>query len=217
MRNIAEFAKDFPGSETILLEQNYRSTQNILSAANAVISKNFDRPDKNLWTDAGEGEKVISFTGLDERAEAAYVVDQISELHDLSVGYRDIAILYRTNALSPSLEAELKSQRIPYQVIGGLKFYERKEIKDGLAYLTSIANPRDDEAIRRILNEPSRGIGEKTELKIAELARREGISFRAALGKTDSLGLGPKLTNALTSFSKLLNDLDAMTVESKIA
>jgi DNA helicase-2/ATP-dependent DNA helicase PcrA len=217
MRNIAEFAKDFPGSTTILLEQNYRSTQNILSAANAVISKNFDRPEKNLWTDAGDGEKIISFTGLDERAEAAYVVDQISELRESSVAYRDIAILYRTNALSPSLEAELKSQRIPYAVIGGLKFYERKEIKDALAYLTAIANPRDDEAIRRVLNEPSRGIGEKTELKIAELARREEISFRQALGRTDILGLGPKLTNALTAFSKLLNELDAMAVESKIA
>jgi DNA helicase-2/ATP-dependent DNA helicase PcrA len=217
MRNIAEFSKDFPGSTTILLEQNYRSTQNILSAANAVISKNFDRPDKNLWTDAGDGEKIIAFTGLDERAEAGYVVDQISEFHDLSVAYRDIAILYRTNALSPSLEAELKSQRIPYAVIGGLKFYERKEVKDALAYLTTIANPRDDEAIRRILNEPARGIGQKTELKIAELARREEISFRKAIGRTESLGLGPKLTNSLTSFTKLLNDLDAMTVESKIA
>jgi DNA helicase-2/ATP-dependent DNA helicase PcrA len=217
MRNIAEFAKDFPGSTTILLEQNYRSTQNILSAANAVISKNFDRPEKNLWTDAGDGEKIISFTGLDERSEAAYVVDQISELRQSSVGYRDMAILYRTNALSPSLEAELKNQRVPYAVIGGLKFYERKEIKDALAYLTAIANPRDDEAIRRILNEPSRGIGEKTELKIAELARREEISFRQGLGRTDTLGLGPKLTNSLTAFSRLLNDLDAMAVESKIA
>jgi DNA helicase-2/ATP-dependent DNA helicase PcrA len=217
MRNIAEFAKDFPGSTTILLEQNYRSTQNILSAANAVISKNFDRPEKNLWTDAGDGEKIISFTGLDERSEAAYVVDQISELRQSSVAYRDMAILYRTNALSPSLEAELKNQRVPYAVIGGLKFYERKEIKDALAYLTAIANPRDDEAIRRILNEPSRGIGEKTELKIAELARREEISFRQGLGRTDTLGLGPKLTNSLTAFSRLLNDLDAMAVESKIA
>ena len=217
MRNIAEFAKDFPGSTTILLEQNYRSTQNILSAANAVISKNFDRPEKNLWTDAGDGDKIIAFTGLDERAEAAYVVDQLAELHEQGLAYRDIAVLYRTNALSPSLEAELKSQRVPYAVIGGLKFYERKEIKDAHAYLTAIANPRDDEAIRRILNEPARGIGAKTELKIAELARKEKISFRQALGRTDTLALGPKLTSALTSFSKLLNDLDAMSVESSIA
>jgi DNA helicase-2/ATP-dependent DNA helicase PcrA len=217
MRNIAEFAKDFPGSKTILLEQNYRSTQNILSAANAVISKNFDRPEKNLWSDAGDGEKIVSFTGLDERGEAAYIVDQIQELRKQGIAYRDMAVLYRTNALSPSLEAELKSQRVPYMVIGGLKFYERKEIKDALAYLTAIANPRNDEAVRRILNEPSRGIGEKTELKIAELARRDESSFRQALLKTDSLGLGPKLTAALNSFSKLLNDLDAMSVEAKIA
>jgi DNA helicase II / ATP-dependent DNA helicase PcrA len=217
MRNIAEFAKDFPGSRTILLEQNYRSTQNILSAANAVISKNFDRPEKNLWSDAGDGAKIVSFTGLDERGEAAYIVDQIQDLRKRGTSYRDMAVLYRTNALSPSLEAELKSQRVPYMVIGGLKFYERKEIKDALAYLTAIANPRNDEAVRRILNEPSRGIGEKTELKIAELARRDESSFRQALLKTDSLGLGPKLTAALNSFSKLLNDLDAMSVEAKIA
>lgn len=217
MRNIAEFAKDFPGSKTILLEQNYRSTQNILSAANAVISKNFDRPEKNLWSDAGDGAKIVSFTGLDERGEAAYIVDQIQDLRKQGAAYRDMAVLYRTNALSPSLEAELKSQRVPYMVIGGLKFYERKEIKDALAYLTAIANPRNDEAVRRILNEPSRGIGEKTELKIAELARRDESSFRQALLKTDSLGLGPKLTAALNSFSKLLNDLDAMSVEAKIA
>jgi DNA helicase-2/ATP-dependent DNA helicase PcrA len=217
MRNIAEFAKDFPGSRTILLEQNYRSTQNILSAANAVISRNFDRPEKNLWSDAGDGEKIVSFTGLDERGEAAYIVDQIQVMRKAGTAYRDMAVLYRTNALSPSLEAELKSQRVPYMVIGGLKFYERKEIKDALAYLTAVANPRNDEAIRRILNEPSRGIGEKTELKIAELARRDESSFRQALLKTDSLSLGPKLTAALNSFSKLLNDLDAMSVEAKIA
>ena len=217
MRNIAEFAKDFPGSKTILLEQNYRSTQNILSAANAVISKNFDRPEKNLWSDAGDGEKIVSFTGLDERGEAAYIVDQIQDLRKQGTAYRDMAVLYRTNALSPSLEAELKSQRVPYMVIGGLKFYERKEIKDALAYLTAIANPRNDEAVRRILNEPSRGIGEKTELKIAELARRDESSFRQALLKTDSLGLGPKLTAALNNFTKLLDDLDAMSVEAKIA
>jgi DNA helicase-2/ATP-dependent DNA helicase PcrA len=217
MRNITEFAKDFPGSRTILLEQNYRSTQNILSAANAVISRNFDRPEKNLWSDAGDGEKIVSFTGLDERGEAAYIVDQIQIMRKAGTAYRDMAVLYRTNALSPSLEAELKSQRVPYMVIGGLKFYERKEIKDALAYLTAVANPRNDEAIRRILNEPSRGIGEKTELKIAELARRDESSFRQALLKTDSLSLGPKLTAALNSFSKLLNDLDAMSVEAKIA
>ena len=217
MRNISEFSKDFAGAKTILLEQNYRSTQNILSAANAVISKNFDRPEKNLWTDAGDGEKIVAYTGYDERNEAAFVVDEMQRLHKGGVAFRDIAVLYRTNALSPSLEAELKSQRVPYVVIGGLKFYERKEIKDALAYLTAIANPRDDEAIRRILNEPSRGIGEKTELKIAQLARAEEISFRQALGRTEALGLGPKLTKSISDFANVLNELDAMTIESGIA
>jgi DNA helicase-2/ATP-dependent DNA helicase PcrA len=217
IRNISEFSKDFAGAHTILLEQNYRSTQNILSAANAVIAKNFDRPDKNLWTDAGAGEKIIQFTAVDERHEAGFIVDQIQEHHGEGIAYSQIAILYRTNALTPSIEAELKSQRVPYAVIGGLKFYERKEIKDALAYLTAISNGRNDEAVRRILNEPGRGIGEKTELKIAHLARTNEISFREALGYSQDIGLGPKLTEAIAKFSKLLNDLEAMAQTAKIS
>ena len=217
IRNISEFSKDFAGAHTILLEQNYRSTQNILSAANAVIAKNFDRPDKNLWTDAGAGEQIIQFTAIDERHEAGFIVDQIQEHHGEGVAYSQMAILYRTNALTPSIEAELKSQRVPYAVIGGLKFYERKEIKDALAYLTAISNGRDDEAIRRVLNEPGRGIGEKTELKIAQLARTNQISFREALGYSQDLGLGPKLTEAIAKFAKLLTELEAMAQTSKIS
>jgi DNA helicase-2/ATP-dependent DNA helicase PcrA len=217
IRNISEFSKDFAGAHTILLEQNYRSTQNILSAANAVIAKNFDRPDKNLWTDAGAGEQIIQFTAIDERHEAGFIVDQIQEHHGEGVAYSQMAILYRTNALTPSIEAELKSQRVPYAVIGGLKFYERKEIKDALAYLTAISNGRDDEAVRRVLNEPGRGIGEKTELKIAQLARTNQISFREALGYSQDLGLGPKLTEAIAKFAKLLTELEAMAQTSKIS
>lgn len=217
IRNISEFAKDFTGAETILLEQNYRSTQNILSAANAVISKNFDRPEKNLWTESGSGEKIVQFTAVDERHEAGFIVDQIAEHHGNGVNYSDMAILYRTNALTPSIEAELKSQRVPYAVIGGLKFYERKEIKDALAYLTAISNPRNDEAIRRILNEPGRGIGEKTELKIAELARRNNLSFRDALSHSSELGLGPKLTEAIKTFSDLLDSIEAQVETAKIS
>jgi len=217
IRNISEFSKDFVGAHTILLEQTYRSTQNILSAANAVIAKNFDRPDKNLWTDAGAGEKIIQFTAVDERHEAGFIVDQIQEHHGEGIAYSQMAILCRTNALTPSIEAELKSQRVPYAVIGGLKFYERKEIKDALAYLTAISNGRNDEAVRRILNEPGRGIGEKTELKIAQLARTNEISFREALGYSQDLGLGPKLTEAIAKFSKLLNDLEAMAQTAKIS
>jgi DNA helicase-2/ATP-dependent DNA helicase PcrA len=211
IRNITEFERDFPGAQTILLEQNYRSTQNILSGANAVISQNPYRPAKNLWTDQGSGELISIFTGFDERNEAAYVVDQIKKLHAEGANYRDVAILYRTNALTPSLEAELKSQLIPYAVIGGLKFFERKEIKDALAYLTVISNARNDEAARRVLNVPTRGIGEKTELKIAQFARVNDMSFRQALTFANQLGLGPKLTLTVEGFGELLNELDALS------
>ena len=217
IRNISEFSKDFQGAHTILLEQNYRSTQNILSAANAVIAKNFDRPDKNLWTDAGAGEKIVQFTAVDERHEAGFIVDQIQEHHGDGVPYSQMAILYRTNALTPSIEAELKSQRVPYAVIGGLKFYERKEIKDALAYLTAVSNGRNDEAVRRIINEPGRGIGDKTELKIAELARKNDISFREALSYSTELGLGPKLTDAIGKFANLLDSLEQMSHTGKIS
>ena len=211
IRNITEFERDFPGAETILLEQNYRSTQNILSAANAVISQNPYRPPKNLWTDSGAGEKVTLFTGYDERNEAAFVVDQIKELHESGTNYRDMAVLYRVNALTLSLENELKVQRIPYVVIGGLKFFERKEIKDALAYLAAISNARDDEAIRRIINVPARGIGDKTEAKISQFARSNEMSIRQALLRSEELGLGPKLTGAIDEFGRLLNELDAMS------
>ncbi len=212
IRNITEFERDFPGAKTILLEQNYRSTQNILSAANAVISQNPYRPAKNLWTDSGAGEKITLFTGYDERNEAAFVVDRIKRLADQGVNYSEIAVLYRTNALTPALEAELKSQRIPYAVIGGLKFFERKEIKDALAYLSAVSNGRNDEAVRRVINLPARGIGEKTELKIAQFARSNEISFRQALSHVAELGLGPKLTAAITEFADLLNEMDALSV-----
>lgn len=211
IRNITEFERDFPGAKTILLEQNYRSTQNILSAANSVISQNPYRPAKNLWTDSGAGNKVVLFTGYDERNEAAFVVDRVKKLHEEGVNYRDMAVLYRTNSLTPPLEAELKSQLIPYAVIGGLKFFERKEIKDALGYLSAISNGRDDEAVRRVINTPARGIGQKTELKIAQLARDHEISFRQALLYSSDMGLGPKLTAAVQGFGELLNELEAMT------
>jgi len=212
IRNITEFERDFPGAETILLEQNYRSTQNILSAANAVISQNPYRPAKNLWTDSGAGDKITMFTAYDERNEAAFVVDRIKKLHDDGVNYRDMAVLYRTNSLTPSLEAELKSQQVPYAVIGGLKFFERREIKDALAYLSAISNGRNDEAVRRVINIPTRGIGQKTELKIAQFARTNELSFRQALLFASDLQLGPKLQASVMAFGELLNELEAMTV-----
>lgn len=211
IRNITEFERDFPGAQTVLLEQNYRSTQNILSAANSVISQNPYRPAKNLWTDAGAGEKITLFTAFDERNEAAFVVDRVKSLHAEGVNYRDMAVLYRTNALTPSLEAELKTQRIPYAVIGGLKFFERREIKDALAYLSAVSNSRNDEAARRVINLPARGIGDKTELKIAQFARANEISFRQALVRASELALGPKLTGSVQGFGELLNEMEALT------
>ena len=211
IRNITEFERDFPGAATVLLEQNYRSTQNILSAANAVISQNPYRPAKNLWTDQGSGDKLTLFTAFDERNEAAFVVDRVKSLHAEGVNYRDMAVLYRTNALTPSLEAELKVQRIPYAVIGGLKFFERKEIKDALAYLSAVSNARNDEAARRVINLPARGIGDKTEIKIAQFARANELSFRQALVRSSELGLGPKLTAAVQGFGELLNEMEALT------
>jgi DNA helicase II / ATP-dependent DNA helicase PcrA len=211
IRNITEFERDFPGAYTVLLEQNYRSTQNILTGANAVISQNPYRPAKNLWTDSGAGEKITLFTGYDERNEAAFIVDRVKKLHEQGANYRDMAVLYRTNALTPALEAELKSQRVPYAVIGGLKFFERKEIKDALAYLTTISNSRNDEAVRRVLNIPARGIGDKTELKIASFARSNELSFRQALSQASQLGLGPKLTASIESFANLLNEMEALS------
>ena len=211
IRNITEFERDFLGAETILLEQNYRSTQNILSAANAVIAQNPYRPPKNLWTDSGSGEKITLFTAFDERNEAAFVVDAIRTMHEQGSNYRDMAVLYRTNALTLSLENELKAQRVPYIVVGGLKFFERKEIKDALSYLAAIANASDDEAIRRIINSPARGIGEKTEIKIAQFARKHELSLRQAMLRSSELGLGPKITAAIEEFGRLLNELDAMS------
>jgi DNA helicase-2/ATP-dependent DNA helicase PcrA len=209
IRNISEFERDFLGAKTVLLEQNYRSTQNILSAANAVISQNPYRPAKNLWTDSGAGEKITLFTAYDERNEAAFIGDRVRQLQESGVALREIAVLYRTNALTPSLEAELKSQRIPYAVIGGLKFFERREIKDALAYLAAISNARDDEAVRRVINVPARGVGQKTELKISQFARSQELSFRQALGFVGELGLGPKLANSISQFADLLNELEA--------
>jgi DNA helicase-2/ATP-dependent DNA helicase PcrA len=211
IRNITEFERDFVGAATILLEQNYRSTQNILSGANAVIAQNPYRPQKNLWTDSGSGDPITLFTAFDERNEAAFVVDAIKTAHEEGTNYRDMAVLYRTNALTISLENELKAQRIPYVVVGGLKFFERKEIKDALSYLAAIANVSDDEAIRRIINTPARGIGEKTEAKIAQFARKNELSLRQALLKVGELALGPKITTAVEQFGKLLNELDAMS------
>lgn len=181
IRNIEEFERDFTGARTIMLEQNYRSTQTILSAANAVISQNEGRRPKNLWTDLGEGSKIVVDVADSDRDEARFVVSEIDRLGDNGIAWGDIAVFYRTNAQSRSIEELFVRQGIPYRVIGGTRFYERKEIKDALAYLQAVANPDDTVALRRILNTPRRGIGAKAEEALVAHAEHYGISFGTAL------------------------------------
>jgi len=205
-RNISEFERDFPGTKVILLEQNYRSTQNILSAANSVIGHNFDRKEKKLWSAGGDGEKIVGYTAYSGHDEAQFVADEIEVLHQAGMAYRDMAVFYRTNAQTRALEEILVRAAVPYRVVGGTKFYERAEIKDALAYLISVANPVDELALRRILNTPKRGIGPATETQLASFAEANQISFRQAMRDCASLGLGPKVTGAILALANLLDE-----------
>lgn len=217
IRNIQDFEKDFPRASTIVLEQNYRSTQNILTAANAVIAHNEGRRAKNLWTDSGEGAQLVGYVADSERDEASFVVDEIDSLRT-SAGYhfKDIAIFYRTNAQSRAIEDMLVRAGIPYKVVGGTKFYERKEIKDALSYLHVLVNPDDAVSLRRILNEPRRGIGDKAEGALTAYARRWGVSLGAAIaavahpeiaaaaGRDTVAGLTARAAQAVQDFGLML-------------
>ncbi|SIT87984.1 ATP-dependent helicase [Microbacterium sp. RU33B] len=204
IRNITEFERDYPGAKVVLLEQNYRSTQNILSAANAVIGNNFDRKDKKLWTDVGAGEKIVGFTGYSQHDEAQFVADEVEVLRKAGVDYSQMAVFYRTNSQSRALEEILIRSAVPYKIMGGTKFYDRAEIKDALAYLVAVANPADEMALRRILNKPRRGIGDVTETAIARYAADEGITFRDALANASALGVGPKIQAAISHLDAVL-------------
>jgi DNA helicase-2/ATP-dependent DNA helicase PcrA len=207
IRNITEFERDFPQSKVVLLEQNYRSTQNILTAANAVISNNFDRKDKKLWTSIGDGDKIIGFTGYSGHDEAQFVADEIQKLHEEGTAYSEIAVFYRTNAQTRALEEILIRSAVPYRIMGGTKFYERAEIKDAMAYLIAVANPADVLALRRILNTPKRGIGPATETALANFAESHGVTFREAMRRASELGLGPKVTQAILTLSRMLDEV----------
>jgi len=207
IRNITEFERDFPQSKVVLLEQNYRSTQNILTAANAVISNNFDRKDKKLWTSIGDGDKIIGFTGYSGHDEAQFVADEIQKLHEEGTAYSEIAVFYRTNAQTRALEEILIRSAVPYRIMGGTKFYERAEIKDAMAYLIAVANPADVLALRRILNTPKRGIGPATETALANFAEAHGVTFREAMRRASELGLGPKVTQAILTLSRMLDEV----------
>ncbi|MEO8828165.1 DNA helicase PcrA [Lapillicoccus sp.] len=209
IRNIVEFEQDYPQARTILLEQNYRSTQTILRAANAVIARNEKRRAKNLWTDSGDGVQIVGYVADSEHDEAAFVAKQIDHLQDTEgVRPKEVAIFYRTNAQSRAFEEVLVRVGMPYKVVGGTRFYERKEIKDALAYLRVVSNPADTVNLRRIINVPKRGIGERAEACVAQLADRERIPFVAALGRAaDAPGIATRSVAAITVFTDLLESL----------
>ena len=214
IRNIIEFEQDFPSARTIVLEQNYRSTQNILAAANSVIEENEGRRKKNLWTDQGEGEQITLYVADDEQAEARYIGRQIDALVDDGRRAGDIAIFYRANAQSRALEDQLIRIGLPYRVVGGTRFYERREIKDAIAYLQVLANPADEINLRRILNVPKRGIGDRAEAAVAMLAERERIGFGEALRRAEEApGIATRSLNAVRTFVAMLEDLQQMAAD----
>ncbi|WKX70893.1 DNA helicase PcrA [Streptomyces sp. XD-27] len=209
IRNILQFEEDYPDARTILLEQNYRSTQTILSAANAVIERNENRRPKNLWTEAGAGATITGYVADTEHDEAQFVADEIDRLTDAGDAKAgDVAVFYRTNAQSRVFEEIFIRVGLPYKVVGGVRFYERKEVRDVLAYLRVLANPEDTVPLRRVLNVPKRGIGERAEAMIEALALREKISFAQALRRVDdAYGMAARSANAVKRFNALLEEL----------
>ncbi|MET9128466.1 DNA helicase PcrA [Streptomyces antibioticus] len=209
IRNILQFEEDYPDATTILLEQNYRSTQTILSAANAVIERNESRRPKNLWTNAGAGARITGYVADTEHDEAQFVADEIDRLTDAGDAKAgDVAVFYRTNAQSRVFEEVFIRVGLPYKVVGGVRFYERKEVRDVLAYLRVLANPEDSVPLRRILNVPKRGIGERAEAMIDALSQREKISFPQALKRVDeAYGMAARSTNAVKRFNILMDEL----------
>jgi DNA helicase-2/ATP-dependent DNA helicase PcrA len=208
MRNILDFERDFPDARVIRLEQNYRSTQAILDAANAVIANNRERQPKRLWSENGRGESVLVVECADEGAEARYVVGRIATALQDGAAASDLAVLYRTNAQSRVIEDALRRQEVPYQVLGGLRFYDRAEIKDAMAYLQVLANPDDAVALRRVVNSPRRGIGDTTISRLVAHAEALGISLREAMREPDEVLPGAPARRCVREFSELLGRLE---------
>lgn len=216
IRNILDFESDFPGAKTILLEQNYRSTQTILTAANAVITHNPNRPAKNLWSHAGDGAKIVGYVADTEHGEAEFVASEIDRLADEGTSrYGDTAVFYRTNNQSRALEEVFIRVGMPYKVVGGVRFYERKEVRDALAYLRAITNRADDVSYRRILNVPKRGLGDKAEAAVEAYAVAERISFGEALRHVDEMpGLTTRTVTLLKAFATLMDNHEKMVENS---
>ncbi len=208
MRNLLEFETTFPDATVVVLEQNYRSTQTILDAANAVIAHNLSRKPKDLWTEAGAGDPIVRFQGEDEGDEAQWVAHQISSLHDGGdLRWSDLAVFYRTNAQSRVIEEQFLRSGIPYRVVGGTRFYDRKEIKDALAYLKAVVNPTDEVSVKRVLNVPKRGVGDQTVGRLDAYARSHGVSFMDALRRWDDAGVSARSARGIEAFLTLVDDL----------
>jgi DNA helicase II / ATP-dependent DNA helicase PcrA len=209
IRNIEEFERDFPGAQVILLEQNYRSTQNILAAANAVVSRNRGRVPKKLWSEAGDGPPITGYVADSEHDEAAFVAEEVHRLDDDGLATAgQVAVFYRTNAQSRVFEEVFIRTGVPYKVVGGVRFYERREVRDLLGYLRLIANPDDEVSLRRVLNVPRRGIGERAEECVTALAARERITFARALARPgDVPELAARSARAIEGFNELIGGL----------
>ncbi len=209
IRNIHEFERDYPNARVILLEQNYRSTQTILSAANAVIARNPDRKPKNLWTDAGDGEKIVGWVAEDEHAEASFVAAEVDRLADAGLAKpKDVAVFYRTNAASRVFEEVFIRVGLPYRVVGGVRFYERKEVRDALVYLRVLPTREDVVSLRRILNVPRGGMGDRAEACIDALSSRERITFPAALRRCEeAYGIATRSLTQVKAFNELMDQL----------
>ena len=208
MRNILEFERAFPDVTTILLEQNYRSTQTILDAANAVIENNASRKPKQLWTEAGRGDRIVRYHADDEGDEAQWVARTVADLHDGGDHrWGDVAVFYRTNAQSRVVEEALMRAGIPYKVIGGTKFYDRREIKDALAYLRAVANPADEVSVKRVLNVPKRGVGDTTVGRLDVWANAQGVPFMEALRHAGEAGVGSSSQRGVAQFVTLIDGL----------
>ena len=219
IRNIEEFEQDYPDATVILLEQNYRSTQNILAAANAVVSVNQGRKPKNLWSDAGAGPPIVGYVADNEHDEAAFVAEEVDRLADAGLAKPgQVAVFYRTNAQSRVFEEVFIRVGLPYRVVGGVRFYERREVRDLLAYLRLTANPADEVSLRRVLNVPKRGIGDRAEEYVAAYAARERITFAQALARpADVPGLPARSAAAIEGFNTLLDGLRELAENGPVA
>ncbi len=218
IRNILDFEQDFPDASSILLEQNYRSTQTILNAANSVIGNNKGRKPKRLWSEAGEGERIVGYVADDEHDEARFVSQEIDTLADGGVRPADVAVFYRTNAQSRVFEEVFIRTGQPYKVVGGVRFYERREVRDALAYLRMLANPDDEISLRRILNTPKRGIGDRAEACVAALAERDRLTFWQALTRAaEAPGVATRSLRNIEAFVAMIQELQSMVAADERA